>query len=160
VSTAPFEGHRQPWAGATQARVERPRPPLGVAIAAGILYVYATINLIVGLAGLAFGAKAVIDGEDSAGWLVLPLGAVALNGFFALLAAKTRRGHRWAWITTLILLSVFALLGLGAVGTGLTGGLTDNGAPPLAGLVFVVPTILFILLLTVPRSSREYFRRR
>jgi uncharacterized membrane protein YhaH (DUF805 family) len=161
VTTAPVERSRQPWTDTTHARTERPRPPLGVAIAAGILYVFAVLNLIVALAGLAISVMAVVDGDDSTSWMLpFALAAVAVNGFFALVASKTRRGRRWAWITTLILLSFYALLGLGGVATGLTGGLTDSGAPPLAGLVLVVPTILFILLLTGPRSSREYFRRR
>jgi hypothetical protein len=166
VTTAPVERSRQPWAGTMHARTERPRPPRGVAIAAGILYVYAAINLVVALAMLAISVMAVVDGDDSPSWMVLVLGLVAVHGFFVMLAAKTRQGRRWAWITTLILLSLFALLGLGVVAIGLTdggltdGGLTDGGAPPLAGLLLLVPTSLFILLLAGPRSSRKYFRRR
>jgi hypothetical protein len=157
VTTAPVERSRQPWAGTTRARTERPRPPRGVAIAAGILYVYAAINLLVALGALAGGVMAVVNGEDSPSWMLpIALGLVAVHGFFVLLAAKTRQGRRWAWITTLILLSFYALLGLGVLAIGLT----DGDSPPLAGLLLLVPTSLFILLLAGPRSSREYFRRR
>jgi peptidoglycan/LPS O-acetylase OafA/YrhL len=157
VTTAPVERSGQQWAGTTYARTERPRPPRGVAIAAWILYVYAAINLVVALAGLAAVVMAVIDGDDSSAWVIpFVLVAVAVNGFYVLLATKTRQGRRWAWITTLILLSFYALLGLGVVAIGLT----DGDAPPLAGLLLLVPTSLFILLLAGPRSSREYFRRR
>jgi hypothetical protein len=161
VTTAPIERSRRPWAGTTHARPERPRPPRGVAIAAGILYVYAMINFLFALAGLAVIGMDVVNGDDSQRLLLsFVAAAAAVYGFYVLLAAKTRQGRRWAWITTLILLSFFALLGLGAMAVGLTdGGLTEGGAPPLAGLILVVPTSLFILLLAGPRSSREYFRR-
>jgi hypothetical protein len=81
-------------------------------------------------------------------------GYVAVDLFYLLLAVKTRRGHRWAWITTLVLLGLMALSGLGV----LVMGITTDGS--LVGLVLLVPVGLLLLALAGPRSSREYFRRR
>lgn len=134
------------------------RRPIAVGIATTILHVVAVIGLIQALVVGAAGVKMIADGELDGlppALLVVGIGtAVALYSFYVLLAVKTRRGHRWAWILSLLMLSLVALLGVWTLYYGIT---TDGS---LAGLVFLVPSALLILLLAGPRSSREYFRRR
>jgi peptidoglycan/LPS O-acetylase OafA/YrhL len=158
MNSAPIGPARQSWAPNAPARTARPRLPDGVGTATTVLLLLAGLGLIWSVLALAGGVVAIADGESPGLVLALGGGLVALDSLYVLLAVKTRRGHRWAWLTTLVLLGLVALLALGV----LVLGITTDGAPEVLafGLVFLVPTGLLLLLLTGPRSSREYFRRR
>jgi hypothetical protein len=154
MTSAPIGPAPQSGAPSAPTRTTRPHVPAAVGTATTILLVLAGLGLIQSVLLLAGGVMAIADGESPGLVLALGGGSVALYSLYVLLALKTRRGHRWAWLTTLVLLGLVALLGLSV----LVYGITTNGS--LAGLVPLVPAGLFLLLLAGPRSSREYFRRR
>jgi hypothetical protein len=159
MTSAPLGPARQPWAPSAPARPTRPHLPAGVAIATVVLATLAMLGLLQWVFLLAASIMAIADGEEFSGWmLALGAGLVALDSFWLLLAVTTWRGHRWAWRTTLVLLGLVALLGLGVVVLGITT-VGVSLAVLLAGLVFVGSGGL-LLLLAGPRSSREYFGRR
>jgi hypothetical protein len=153
MSSTPI-GPARSWSGSAPPRTERPHVPAGVNTATIVLLLLAGLNLVWSVLALAGGVMAIADGEPPGLVLAIAGGYVAVDLFYLLLAVKTRRGHRWAWITTLVLLSLMALLGLGL----LVLGITTEGSP--VGLVLLVPAGLLLLALAGPRSSREYFRRR
>jgi hypothetical protein len=157
MTSTPIGSTSHPRVESAPTRAGRPRP-IAVSIATTILHVLAVLGLIQALIVLVGGVMVTAEGGLDGlppGLMFAGIGtAVALYSFYVLLAVKTRRGHRWAWILSLLMLSLVALLGVWTLYYGIT---TDGS---LAGLVFLVPSALLILLLAGPRSSREYFRRR
>jgi hypothetical protein len=67
---------------------------------------------------------------------------------------RAAAGRLWAWITTILLLSVTLLFG----GIVLLGELASGDAP-LIGLAMVVPALAMLLALTVSRAAREFLAR-
>jgi peptidoglycan/LPS O-acetylase OafA/YrhL len=88
-------------------------------------------------------------------WIGLAAGAIglAINLLLLLLVKRVRQGRQWAWITLLVILSLYAAL------FALAGlyDLTANGSYGLL-LAAAVPALM-IVLLTAPRRTRQYFRR-
>lgn len=136
------------------AAQQRPRP-LVLDIGAGVLAIVAAISV----SRVAYGVIVNL-GQD--GWssgsrmvfLILNSIVLACSLFLLVLAYQVWRGRMWAWIMSLVALPITMLFG------GLMLLITAvGGAFPLAGIGVVVTSAAAILLLTVPRKTRDYILR-
>ena len=79
---------------------------------------------------------------------------VVVNTLLLAVVNRVRRGRRWAWITLLVILTLYAAVLAAA-------GLYDLSQTGSAVLLFVAAIPIFmILMLAAPRRSRAYFRRK
>lgn len=141
--------------GEMPAAEERQRPRI-VEIGAGLLAIVGAISV----GRVAYG---VLNNLSQDGWgsgartvfLVLNSIVLAFGLFILLLAYQVWRGRMWAWITSLVMLPFTLLFG------GLLLLITAvGGAFPLAGIGVVTASLAALLVLTVPRTARDYFQRR
>jgi hypothetical protein len=153
MSTASAQPTRGSWYQRTFT-AGRPYAPWGVRTVTTIVIIFAILGLVRSAMLLVGGIAAVTDGESPGLVAALAGGSLVVGIFYLWLAYKTRRGRRWAWITMLTLLSLPVVLGLAIFVSGLAAN--DSG---MVGLPVAAVPLVMILLLTVPRGSREYFLR-
>ena len=101
-------------------------------------------------------AGVVLDGGDAGGGLLLVLGLIglAISVGYLVVAKHLRLGRRWAWITTLVLLVLAALVGVLGIFVEL-----GEGAFPTFGLIFTGVPALLIVALTASRKTRDFFQQ-
>ena len=134
-------------------------PPDNADLPAPVSKVTTLLTVLIGLSLIApvflLGSglyQLVTGGEVSTSILLAAAGGMTVNVLLLVLVNRVRKGRRWAWITLLVILTVYAILFIAA---GLYD-LTQTGSAVVL-LVGAVPVVM-ILLLAGPRSSRAYFR--
>jgi hypothetical protein len=153
MSTASAQPRRGSWYQRTFTS-GRPFAPWGVRTATTIMVIFGILGLAQAVMLVAGGVAALSDGESPGLVALLGGGSLVLAVFYLWLAYQTRKGRRWAWLTTLVLLSLPVVLGLALFVYGVVAN--DE---PLVGLGLAGPPLLLVLLLAGPRGSREYFVR-
>ena len=151
---AAADSGNQNWYGRTFTTA-RPGQPRAVRIVAGVLTVLGVLSIVRIVVTVAINlTQSGWDPGARTVFLVLNAITLGISALDLVLAHHLRRGRLWAWITTIVLLSMTVLLG----GLVLIGELATGDAP-LIGLAIVVPTLALLFALTVPRTARGFFTR-
>jgi hypothetical protein len=133
---------------------DNPDLPAPVSKVTTLLTVLIGLSLIAPVFLLAGGLYELVTGAEGSAWILLAAaGGVTVNLLLLVLVNRVRHGRRWAWITMMVILTVYAILFIAV-------GLYDLAQTDSAVLLLVgaVPVVM-ILLPAGPRSSRAYFRR-
>jgi hypothetical protein len=132
------------------------RRPRAVTIGAGLL---AAVGVL-GVVRVAYGVLVNLGQRDwdpgaRVVFLVLNSFVLIFALFVIMLADQVRRGRRWAWVVSLVVLPFSTLFG----GVLLLIAVVD-GEVPWSGAVMVPASVATLLTLTVPRTARGSFVRR
>ena len=153
MSATPGRPRRRSW-GPFARRPDNPDLPGPIAKVTTLVTVLIGLSMIAPVYVLIGSAQRLVTGQE-----VFPIALLAgtvgvvVNTLLLALVNRVRRGRRWAWITLLFILTLYATVLAAA-------GLYDLSQIGSAVLLFVAAIpIVMILMLAAPRRSRAYFRR-
>jgi len=153
MSATPAQSRSRSW-GPFARPQDNPDLPAPVSKVTTLLTVLIGLSLIAPVFLLAGSVYQLITGGDVSPWILAAAAiGVTVNVLLLILVMRVRKGRRWAWITLMAILALYAVLFIAAG----VYDLNQTGSPMVL-LVGAVPVVL-ILLLAGPRSSRAYFRR-
>ncbi|MFI5896277.1 hypothetical protein ACIA5D_39875 [Actinoplanes sp. NPDC051513] len=141
--------------GGTPAGQEMERPQ--------VVEIGASLVAIVGVFGVgrvAYGVVMNLAQDDWSGgaravFLVLNSIVLLFSAFILALGYQVRQGRMWAWIVSLVMMPLSILFG------GLMLLITVAGkSVPWAGTGIVLAAAAAMLILTAPRTARDYFTRK
>jgi peptidoglycan/LPS O-acetylase OafA/YrhL len=128
--------------GIPETAADRDRAPGPVTAAAVLVYILAGLNVLYAVGGFAVGG---------AGGVVTALVLLALAALMVLLARGLRKGRRGARVVTIVIGAFFMLAG--CFGYGMDFNVATF-------VLFGGFGLAMILLVAVPQSSSDWFRRR
>lgn len=153
MSATPARPRRQSW-GPLARRHDNPDLPGPVAKVTTLLTVLIGLSMTGPVYLLIASAQRLVTGHEAFPIALLAgTVGVVVNALLLAVVNRVHRGRRWAWITLLVILTLYAAM-LAAL------GLYDLSQTGSAVLLFVAAIpIVMILMLAASRRSGAYFRR-